>query len=327
MIREYPWLEPFWDRLTATHRQNRFPHALLLTGQAGMGKAVFAEELARFLLCERPMDGRAPCRQCTSCTLFAAGSNPDYIRLTPAEDSRVIKVDQVRELSEALSLTSHGNGYKVAVLAPADALNPNAANSLLKTLEEPSDNTVLVLVSAHPARLPATIRSRCQELRIKAVDRELTTRWLAARYVGSSPEVYLALANGAPLQALQLAQEQALEERQRRFRALVGIHAGQESPLAVAEVWAADEDLKGLCWMREWLMDMLKIRLCGQTHGIHGIDLQDGLSALARELDSRVLFDLLDGINRMLKLADSTLNRQMMMEDILLAWAVQTSRD
>jgi DNA polymerase-3 subunit delta' len=214
----------------------------------------------------------------------------------------------------------------VAVLMPADALNINAANSLLKTLEEPSDNTVLVLVSAHPSRLPATIRSRCQEVRIQAADRELTTRWLAARYDGPSPDVYLALANGAPLQALQLAQEQTLEERQRRFRALVGIHAGQESPLTVAQDWASDEDLKGLRWMQEWLMDVLRIRLSGQTQGIHGVDLQEGLTVLARKLDSRVLFGLLDGINRMLKLADSTLNRQMMMEDILLAWAEQASR-
>jgi DNA polymerase-3 subunit delta' len=325
MINTYPWLEPFRGRLTATHRQNRFPHAVLLTGQAGMGKAVFAEELAHFMLCEHPKDGKSPCLQCTSCTLFAAGSNPDYFRLTPTEDSRVIKIDQVRQLSENLSLTSHGNGYKVAILMPADALNINAANSLLKTLEEPSDNTVLVLVSAHPSRLPATIRSRCQEIRIQATDRESTARWLATRYDGPSPEVYLALANGAPLRALQLAQEQALEERQSRFRALVGILAGQESPLTVAQGWAADEDLKGLRWMRDWLMDMLRIRLSGQTQGIHGIDLQDDLSKLARKLDSRVLFGLLDGINRMLKLADSTLNRQMMMEDILLAWAEQTS--
>jgi DNA polymerase-3 subunit delta' len=327
MLDEYPWLKPFWERLTAAHRQHRFPHALLLTGQPGMGKTVFADELARFLLCEHPTDASSPCRQCTGCTLFAAGSHPDYFRLTPAEDSRVIKIDQVRRLSEDLSLTSHGNGYKVAILAPADALNVNAANSLLKTLEEPSDNTVLVLVSAHPARLPATVRSRCQEVRLQATDRELTTRWLAARHAGPSSGLYLALANGAPLQALQLAQENALEERQRRFHALVGIHAGRESPLAVAQGWAADEDLKGLRWMREWLMDMLRIRLSGQTQAVHGVDLQDGLTVLARKLDSRVLFGLLDSVNRMLRLADSTLNRQMMMEDILLAWAEQTSRD
>jgi DNA polymerase-3 subunit delta' len=327
MIKEYPWLEPFWERLTAAHRQQRFPHALLLSGQPGMGKAIFADELARYLLCEHPTEAGSACRQCTGCTLFTAGSNPDYFRLTPEEDSRVIKIDQVRKLSAELSLTSHGKGYKVAILMPADVLNINAANSLLKTLEEPSDNTVLVLISAQPARLPATIRSRCQEVRIQATDRALTTRWLAARYDGPSPEVYIALANGAPLQALQLARAQALEERKQRFHALVAIQAGQESPLTVAQDWAADEDLKGLRWTREWLMDMLRIRLCGQTQGIRGIDLQDGLSVLARKLDSRVLFGLLDSINRMLKLADSTLNRQMMMEDILLAWAERTSRD
>jgi DNA polymerase III subunit delta' len=327
MINEYPWLESSWARLTAAYRQKRFPHALLLTGQQGMGKAAFAVELAHLLLCEHPTNGRSPCRQCTSCTLFAAGSNPDYFRVTPEEDSRVIKIDQIRDLSGNLALTSHGNGYKVAILVPADAMNLNAANSLLKTLEEPSDNTVLVLVSAQPARLPATVRSRCQEIRIQAASREQTVGWLADRYDGPSPEVYLALANGAPLQALRLAQAQALEERQRRFRALVAIQAGQESPLTVAQSWSADADLQGLHWMREWLMDMLRIRLGGETQEIHGVDLRDGLTRLARKLDSRVLFGLLDGIHRMLKLADSTLNRQMMMEDILLEWAEQTSRD
>jgi DNA polymerase-3 subunit delta' len=222
---ELPWLGPFWSRVTDALRQKRLPHALLLTGQPGMGKAAFADALAGLLLCEHPVDDSEPCHQCTSCTLFAAGSHPDFFRVTPAEDSRVIKVDQVRDLSDNLALTSHGSGYKVAVLIPADAMNINASNGLLKTLEEPSDNTVLVLVSAQPARLPATIRSRCQEIRLQAVDREQSARWLAGRYDGPSPESYLALANGAPLQALQLAQGQALEERQRRFQQLVAIQA------------------------------------------------------------------------------------------------------
>jgi DNA polymerase-3 subunit delta' len=309
-------------------RQKRLPHALLLTGQPGMGKVAFADALAQLLLCEHPTEGgSAPCRQCTGCTLFAAGTNPDFFRVMPAEDSRVIKIDQVRELSENLALTSHGSGCKVAILVPADAMNINAANSLLKTLEEPSDNTVLVLVSAQPERLPATIRSRCQMIRVQAPDRELSARWLAERYDGPSPDLYLALANGAPLQALQLARQQALEERQRRFRALVAIQAGQESPLTVAQSWAADGEMQGLRWMREWLMDMLRIRLGGAAPGIRGVDLRDRLTELALKQDSKVLFGLLDGINRMLRLADSTLNRQMMMEDILLDWAEQTSRD
>jgi DNA polymerase-3 subunit delta' len=321
MIVEYPWLEPLWARLTAIYRHGHLPHALLLTGQPGMGKAVLAEELAHLLLCERPAEGHVACRQCTGCLLFESGSHPDYFHITPGEDSRSIKIDQVRRLAEGLSLTRHGSGYKVAILEPADGLNINAANSLLKTLEEPTDNTVLVLVSPHPARLPATIRSRCQELRVQAPDRERTARWLATRYSGATPEVYVTLANGAPLQALQLAQENALEERQRRFRALLDIREGRGDTLAVAADWAADQNLKGLRWMQEWVMDMLKIRLTGQPEGIHGIDLLDDLSALAPRLDSRLVFGLLDRINRTLKLADSTLNRQLMMEDILLAWA------
>ena len=313
--------------MTDAYRQMRLPHALLLTGQPGMGKAAFAEALARLLLCEHPVDDSEPCRQCTSCTLFAAGTHPDFFRVTLVEDSRVIKIDQVRELSENLTLTSHGNGYKVAILTPADAMNINAANSLLKTLEEPSDNTVLVLVSAQPARLPATVRSRCQEIRIQTADRQQSRRWLAERYDGPSPELYLALANGAPLQALQLAQGQILEERQHRFQQLAAIRSGQEDPLTVAQNWATDENLQGLRWLQEWIMDMLRIRLGGETQGIHGVDVRDGLTRLARKLDSKVLFAMFDSTNRMLSLADSTLNRQMMMEDILLGWAEQTSRD
>jgi DNA polymerase-3 subunit delta' len=174
--------------------------------------------------------------------------------------------------------------------------------------------------------LPPTIRSRCQQVRINAPEPGVAQEWLAGHYHGPRPEVFLRLADGAPLRALALAQEDALQERRTRFDTLVGLCNGSQDPVTVAQAWAKDEDLKGLGWMREWLMDLLKIRLTGQIDGIHGIDLADRLQRLASKLDSRVMFRQLDVVNRNLRLADSSLNRQLMMEDVLLAWADRRSR-
>jgi DNA polymerase-3 subunit delta' len=321
----YPWLHPQWEILSAALQQGRLPHALLLTGLQGMGKAAFAQHLAQLLLCEQQGEQATPCGQCTGCTLYTAGSHPDFFKVTPEEGSMVIKVDQIRALSGALSFSRHGPGSKVAIMEPAEAMNINASNSLLKTLEEPTDNTVLLLVSTQPARLPATIRSRCQTVRIEVPAQEIALDWLKGQYAGPQSEVYLRLANGAPLRALELAQGNTLEERQDHFKQLLGIYRGQQDPLSVAAKWARDDDLKGIRWMREWLMDLLRIRLTGQVQGIHSSDLLDGLQSLAQQLDSRIMFRQLDRINRTLKLANSSLNRQLMTEDVLLAWADRTS--
>lgn len=325
----FPWLLPALDKFGDLLQQNRVPHALLISGIPGMGKSVFAQQLALRLLCESPGNAGEPCGQCTGCTLYQAGTHPDYFHVTFEVDektgkvSTVIKVDQIRALSEGLALSRHGAAHKVAILEPANALNINAANSLLKTLEEPADNTVLILVSAQPGRLPATIRSRCQQLRFDVPDTAAALEWLRNQYDGPQLEVFLRLAGGAPLRALQLTRENALEERRARLDALVGLREGRTDAIAVAQSWAKDEDLRGLHWLRGWLMDLLKIRLAGTDSGIQSVDLADSLTSLAQRLDSKVLFGQLDKLNRLLRLENTSLNRQLMMEDVLLMWAEQ----
>ena len=295
-----------------------------------MGKATFAEYIAALLLCEAPADDHAPCGRCPGCVQFAAGTHADYFHVHPEVDeksgkeSKSIKVDQVRGLAERLGLSSHRGGYKVALMNPAEAMNINAANSLLKTLEEPSDNTVLLLVCTHPAHLPPTIRSRCQQIRIVAPERSVSRSWLAGQLPGQDPEIYLQLANGAPLAALAQAREGSIEARRECFGALLGILEGRTSPLAVAQAWGKDEHLQGIFWLRDWLMDLLRIRMTGQTGGVRSVDLANDLARLAQRLDSRVMFTQLAHVNRTLRLtAASSLNRQLMTEDILLAWAAQ----
>ena len=327
MISTHPWLHSQWAALVSALHQGRLPHALLITGQPGTGKAVFTASLTALLLCEESAGRDSPCGRCHGCRLLSAGNHPDLFRITTGEDATAIKVDQIRALAEVLSFSHHGDAWKVAVLDPADAMNSNAANSLLKTLEEPTDNTVLLLVSHQPARLPATIRSRCQEVRIDVPDRVTALQWLRGHNAGSRSDVYLSLAGGAPLLALELARGNVLKERQERFRQFSGIVSGREDPLAVAQHWAGDEDFQGLRWLREWLMDLLRIRMTGHTGDVRSIDLLDDLESLALRLDSRVMFARLDTINWLLQHAGSSLNRQLLTEDALLVLAEHRVQD
>jgi len=319
----YPWLEPYRLTVATALAQGRLPHALLITGLPGLGKDALADAIVRQLLCAATTLEAGPCGSCAACAQINAGSHPDYINVRPEEDASVIKVDQIRQLSEKLSLSSHQGGYQVAVLNPAETMNLNAANSLLKTLEEPSDNTVLILIAARPAQLPATVRSRCQQVRIEVPDSQLALDWLQQQGHGEAAQTYLQLAHGAPLEALKQTEMDSISARRERFNALVGILENRVSALTVAQGWSKDEDMQGIRWMREWLMDLLRISMAGQTNQVRSADLQDGLSALACRLDSKVMFRLLDRINKTLRLTAGSLNRQLLTEDILLAWAAQ----
>jgi len=318
----YPWLEPYRLTVATTLAQGRLPHALLITGLQGLGKGVLAEVIAAQLLCTSATRETGPCGCCAACAQLKAGSHPDYIRIQLEEDASVIKVDQIRLLAEKLSFSSHQGGYKVAVLNPAGTMNINAANSLLKTLEEPSDNTVLILVCERPSQLSPTVRSRCQQLRVEVPGQDIALQWLAGQGIAGGAETCLKMAHGAPLAALQQAQADSSEARREHFDSLVGILEGRANPLVVAQSWSSEADLQGVRWMREWLMDLVRIAMTGQTSAVRSADLLDGLVRLARRLDSKVLFVQLEGINRTLA-ATASLNRQLLTEDILLAWAAQ----
>jgi len=319
----YPWLEAPLAALGERLASDRLPHALLVTGQPGVGKLAFARALARLLLCEARTARHTHCGRCAGCALCEAGTHPDFSLVSPEEDSSTLKIDQIRALGETLALSSHRAGWKVAVLAPAEAMNANAANSLLKTLEEPSDNTVVLLVCTVPARLPATIRSRCQQVRLAVPAPALARAWLAGQLGDVDAGVYLQLAGGAPLEALRLAEGQVIEARRARFEALLGVLDGNTDPLALAAEWGRDETLQPVHWLREWLMDLLRIRMTGQTDCVRSVDLRELLAGAATRLDTRSLFRQLEHINRTLRITDGVLNRQLVAEDILLAWAAQ----
>jgi DNA polymerase-3 subunit delta' len=319
----YPWQRGQWRQLHQARDQGRMPHALLLTGSRGVGKRAFAEALAQALLCRRPdQDGQA-CGQCPPCRQWEAGSSPDFLRVVPEEEGKAIKVDQVRELCAGLTLTSHGGGYKVALLEPAERMNVNAANSLLKTLEEPTANTVLLLVTERPTQLPATIRSRCQQLVFPAPPRAEALAWLAeqAAIQGERAGLLLDLSAGAPLQALALAADEILEQRGAKLGRLEAVQAGREDPLRVAADWSQEADAVTLTWMQDWIGDMIRITLGGDAAPVRNADLRDQLLGMTERVDPAALYAHLDRVTAAARMSASGINRQLMMEDLLLPWA------
>jgi DNA polymerase III subunit delta' len=225
----HPWNEPLFEALKA--RTERFPHALLIHGARGTGKLALAERVAQFLLCEDP--ARGPCGRCEGCRWFAAGSHPDFRRIEPealakepalepeegadapakrARPSTEIKIEQVRDLAGFLNLGSHRGRLRVALVHPAEDMNPNAANALLKGLEEPPAAAVFLLVSHRPSQLLPTIRSRCVALAVPIPPPAAALQWLTEQGA-ANPGRWLAYAGGAPLQALEHAGKAQILER------------------------------------------------------------------------------------------------------------------
>lgn len=204
-----PWHRERWAQVLDAVARGRLGHALLLAGPRGVGKGHFAHGLASYLLCEA--SPQKPCGDCRSCIQIAAQAHPNLMRLAPAEDKRDIAIDDVRALLDRLHLSSHYGQAKIAIVEPADALNANGVNALLKTVEEPPPGTHLVFVAERWRALPATLRSRCQILRFAPPPPAEALAWLKAQHPRMD-EAQLRAAARAPLRAESDTPDAGLEE-------------------------------------------------------------------------------------------------------------------
>lgn len=232
----YPWLDEPWKGLQS--KGERMPHALLIHGPQGIGKRLLAERFAQSVLCEAADRRARPCGTCVGCRWVGAGSHPDFRLVEPealarplasdeeapqpsrgARPSIEIKVDQIRALDGFLNLKSHRGGPRLALIHPAEAMNPNAANALLKGLEEPPGQAMFLLVSHRPSRLLATVRSRCVAVPVSVPDAAVSAAWLKQQDARDAA-AQLAFASGSPLRALEYAGEAG--ETIRRLRLALG---------------------------------------------------------------------------------------------------------
>jgi DNA polymerase-3 subunit delta' len=303
-----PWLDAPLERARAALARGRLGHAVLIHAAPGLGAEILAQRLAMLVLCEATTD--RPCGRCASCQLFTAHTHPDFhwIEIDRAEKATQIKVEQIRGLAETLALKSYRGGFKVAVVAEADAMNANASNALLKTLEEPPPSTLLVLCAARPSRLPPTIVSRCHRLSVSVPSRTVSLAWLKARKPLDAWPKLLDLAGGAPLRALELEGSGVLELDGEMAAALERLAAGKLDLLGTAERWAKEDLELRLAWLEAWLGSRIRAGLAPAAH----------LPARGGIRNIRGLYALLDRV-RALKLELATpLNRQLATEDLLV---------
>jgi DNA polymerase-3 subunit delta' len=319
-----PWHDSLWQQVQRRWQQNRLPHALLLCGPQGMGKAIFVERLAEMLLCEQPLlaEGK-PCGHCKSCHLFHAETHPDLFKVQPVESGKQISVEQIRSLIQFCSLTANYGHYQIIIINPAEAMNRNSANSLLKLLEEPPPSTLLMLISHKPMALLATIRSRCQRLDFSRPDRLVIQTWLQSQI--SSPfnaQLLLNLTDQAPLAALALAQTDGMIKRRELFDSLAQLPTGKNDPVKVAEIWSQPEAELVLPWMLSWTMDIIRYAVTKNTQYLVNQDSLPPLQHLAGQLDLHGLFDILDKQQEAYRLVtgNASVKLQGLLESIAIAW-------
>ncbi len=327
----YPWQKTDWTRLQELRK--RPPHGLLFKGAKGIGKLELAINFAQSLLCEHPDEAGFACGQCPSCHWFEQGSHPDFRLLQPealsaeGEDSddsksssgkkpsKQISVDQVRSLADFFGMSAHQGGRRVVVIHPAEAMNTNAANALLKNLEEPPQGLLFILVAHKPQQLLPTILSRCLSFVLPAPDAASAARWLAEQGVRNPAEA-LAASGFAPLQAVQLDEQLGSEERDKLLRAVR--QPAALDVFALAEALQKTEQVLVVQWLQQWCYDLGSMKLAGKLR-YH----------LGEEAAIRKLVEPIEPLNlaRMQKLLQSakreaqhTLNPKLFLEALLLSY-------
>jgi len=331
-----PWQQEAWAKLTARAENGGLPHALLLVGPESIGKRAFAEHMAAYLLCQQ--GDAAPCGRCRSCELFALRAQRDpeetrpdgslaqpnghpvhpdakFVGYAMNDKSKKmygeIVVDQIRALSAWFSLTPQLGRAQVAVIEPADAMNAAAANALLKTLEEPSPGRYLLLVTAHQARLPATIRSRCQRIAFHLPAADVALEWLTRQGLSETQaNSALEASGGNPGLALAWSKSGRLALRDDVASQLRALQQGKSNAVDVANAWGKAEPDARL-WFAATLAQSESNAL---SRGARGP------LALTASADLTKLSAWFDQANRARELLRGPLRAELVVLEVLLAW-------
>jgi DNA polymerase-3 subunit delta' len=323
-----PWLEPALAQLDTARRTGSLGHAWLISGPAGVGKVNLALVLARRLLgddSEQTALGAEEALAAMAARHEPIDRHPDLHWLYPLEDKKTIGIDQVRDIIELFTLTAQRGGAKVVLIEPAEALTREAANALLKTLEEPTPRSYLFLLSHQPGRLPATIRSRCQHVAVRVPDAATVARWLGT---GGAIVLDAQRAVGpAPLDVAGAIQAESISSFSRLDGELTDVSQDKVDPLAVAQSWAKGDTELALGWLRRRIHEHLRLRLAtprGSTEVT--VPAAMTLHNAWRALPTRTLLDEYDRAEKLLTQLGSGLNIELALVAMLTALVANRGR-
>ncbi|QSP93736.1 DNA polymerase III subunit delta' [Marinobacter salinisoli] len=326
---EMPWLAKAWKTVQTGLRDDRLPHALIIAGERGVGKRAWADAVAQLLLCDQPITdaegGPVACSVCKQCALLGASSHPDVRAYSP-EKSKVIKVDQVRALTGFAVASPQVARRKIAIVDRADQLNINAANALLKTLEEPLPDVTLLLLQESGRPVLPTIRSRCQVLNIPAPGLEQAQAWLEAKTAEMdeaerpSPETLkkaLMLAGNAPRLGLEYATGEFIQLRDEAFEQFRQFMKGQAPVTQAARAFKALGLEGALALFEGWAADLARLVAGGAAKDTEAAEM---LGYLARTNPGWRAHQLQDKVNEARQAAVYNANPELEAAQLLIEW-------
>jgi len=311
------WLAPLYERFAADVARGRVAHALMLAGPAGFGKGLLASRMVGRLLCRHPDEQGIPCMQCQDCRNLQAGAHPDYHLLAPEEPGKPIRIGPVRALCADLALTTRG-GRRVAVIRHAEVMTIEAANALLKTLEEPPPETVILLLANQPTALPATVRSRVQRLDMPQAPTGAALDWLGKR-TGREREdlrIRLAACEGAPWQVLDELETEGGFDREGFVKAMLDVLRDRADPLLEAGRWSKAPSQSVAAWAYRLVRDLLRVRM-GLAPAVL-IDRGPELGQIVGDMTEQALVAYHEQLVTLSAQARHPLNRELVMEQFFM---------
>ena len=312
-----PWHKPLLEQILSLKQQQRLPHAILIDSASEEDGVEFIWRLTMLILCNDVAD-TIPCGRCQSCQLMLSNTYPDFIYLSLLYDEKKkkinknIKIEQIRKLIHELHLTRHFDNFKIAAIYPADKMSIASANSLLKTVEEPASQVVILLLTHDKGKLPVTIRSRCQIWSLNQAEKQLSLDWLLEQGMESKEcEQYLEYAGGDPLLALKLKSlnyADLVDDFKQQFTLYL------KNSTDVATICA--KLIKSDVALIRRLVKMVINAYCYQLSGLSA-NLETGI--IGRKSQARQILTLSGQAERQLMIEDNNLNFQIQLEDVLIS--------
>jgi len=315
---DYPWHQKTWEKFLTASRKKQVPHAILLSGEEGLAKSKLAERMAKSLICMNSDSSETSeaCNECQSCKTFESGANPDFIQISLLEDKQQIGVDQVRVLSEFLNYSRSYNTHRVVILNPTERMNLNAANSLLKSLEEPAANTVIILVTAKINQLLATIKSRCQLFHVVTPSINETTKWLEGKNDNIEPQALIELVGNKPLKVLNISQED-IDNRNKFFQELNAVINHEITVTEMAKNWEKFDTEIILNWQINSIQHAIKSQLKAKS-SMQGAD-KNSLD-LTNHLSIDKQWQLYQNLIKQKQYIHTSVNPLMFTENMIMLW-------